>query len=915
MYAFGNSPHPQDEALSLSPVRFALLLAALASPVAASPAEESISYNRDVQAVFSRLGCNGGQCHGAVQGKNGFRLSLFGADPALDFDRLLHADGGRRLNVFDPEQSLLLQKATGQVAHQGGVRTSRGSAEYRILRDWIVAGAKGDDTDASRLVRLKVDPAEKTARIGEPFPLAVTAFFADGSSREVTGLCSFETLDAGIVTVDENGIVTPRGVGDAALIIRYRSDPILARVLTPRVSSDPFPEVRPENFVDRHVLARLRQLNLPPSPLSDDATFLRRVSLDLTGELPSAQDVRRFLADERADKRARKIDELLARPGHAALWTMNFCDILKAAEWGEFGSALSYEKEAARFQAWVRARLDENLPYDQFAARILTATSRDGKSLKEHAEEAVAMLGSAGPGRQDLELYSQRQTPDLYWQRHNSTGVEATLQVAHAFLGLRLECAKCHRHPNDTWQQDDLLSFANFFMGVRSIKQSTETPKLFPELEAARKELEAESKEMQKKVKQFKDDQGKKLEDDAKKAKAELEPLAKALSKAENELIVSIARAKEKKADVQAFAIKTASTRAQIEGLRKTIAPLKETMAANDTFNREMARMSKRAELMGNAGMRILQTDILIVKTPKFANVSSPIGTQTSKDFRLLGEKTTIDVPKDSDPRVLVAEWLRRPDNPYFARALVNRVWAHYFGRGIVDPPDNLSLLSPATHPELLKELSDGFIRSGYNLRWLHRTIVSSRTYQQSSMATKANEMDRANYAYFPYRRLPAEVMIDVLSQATGVPEKLGFSEQQYLRDTMRAVELPYVPGNGFVAFFLDTFGRTKRNGVVQCDCQRDTSATMLQVLSLANHPRVWEKITDPVGLATVLSKRNAKDDENIEELFLTVVSRPPTEGERLACRSYLADAPSPAEGYQGILWSLVNTKEFLLQH
>ena len=211
-------------------------------------------------------------------------------------------------------------------------------------------------------------------------------------------------------------------------------------------------------------------------------------------------------------------------------------------------------------------------------------------------------------------------------------------------------------------------------------------------------------------------------------------------------------------------------------------------------------------------------------------------------------------VPKDQDPRQVVMDWMRRPDNPYFARAIVNRVWAHYFGRGIIDPPDNLSSFNPASHPELLQELSDGFIKNKYDLKWLHRTILQSRTYQQSSTATAANEFDRANYAYFYYRRLPAEVLVDALNQATGTTEKMDM-EYFYWPKEMKTVEIPFAPRNTFVNFMLTNFGKPKRNSAVQCDCERDGSASVIQVLSLANHPRVWQKITDANGHVARISK------------------------------------------------------------
>ena len=193
----------------------------------------------------------------------------------------------------------------------------------------------------------------------------------------------------------------------------------------------------------------------------------------------------------------------------------------------------------------------------------------------------------------------------------------------------------------------------------------------------------------------------------------------------------------------------------------------------------------------------------------KFARVTSPLGTRESKAIRLLGETKPVSVPEGGDPRETVMDWMRRPDNPYFARAIVNRVWAHYFGRGIIDPPDNLSAFNPATHPELLRELCEGFIKNKYDLRWLHRTILNSRTYQQSSTALSASAADRANYASFPIRRLPAEVLLDALNRRPATTEKMDMKYNHWPED-MKTVEVPYPPRNTFVAFMLENFGRAK---------------------------------------------------------------------------------------------------------
>lgn len=879
----------------------ALLLLFLASPLLAAE-EPTPRFSRHVEAVFSRLGCNGGGCHGAVKGQAGFRLSLFAGDPAFDHERLLREYAGRRINPADPASSLLLRKATGQIRHEGGKRTDVGSSDYELLRRWIAAGAPLDTAENSRVTKLQVEPANRVGKTGERYPLKVHAHYADGSTEDVTSLCSFESLDSVIATVGaRTGLVEVCGAGDATLVVRYRGDTGIAQVLVPRIGDTPA-DTKAVGFIDRHVQAKLQRLKLPPAGVADDATFLRRASLDVTGELPTPEEVRKFLADASADKRTRKIEELLARPGYAALWTMKFCDLLKASEFGVYADGMSKEMDAPRFAAWVRARIEQNLPYDQFAEQILTATSREGRSLEEWAKDVVSLDEGYTSPRTDLEQYSKRKTLDLYWQRRDSGGVPGALQVAHTFLGLRLECAQCHRHPHDVWQQDDLLSFANFFMQVRQPGFQGDNEKKFPEVGAVFKKLNDEAKQLGEQAKKLRETKLKALDGEAKKAKTDSDKLlkeAQALETEATKLAANEAQAK----------------REQAAAKRKEAEPLKAKIAEFEKLQAEIATLERRAKLLPESAKRLLHAEVAdYPRKDHFASVTSPIGTQRSKKYRLLGDTKEITLAPGQDPRTVVVAWMRRADNPYFAKAIVNRVWAHYFGRGIVDPPDHLSAFNPPTHPELLAELTQEFIKHGYDLKWLHRTILSSRTYQQESTAPPGSAADRANYAAFYYRRLPAEVLLDALNQATGTSEDMEMKYQHWPAK-MKAVEVPFTPKNAFVTFMLEQFGRPERNSASQCDCERDSSASVLQVLSFANHPRVWQKIGDDNGLVSRVLKTVPGDDKRIEEIYLATLSRLPSEAEQKACLKYLKESPSPAKGLQGVLWSLLNTREFLLQH
>jgi len=836
---------------------------------AASGTDDAPKFSRHVSAIFSRLGCNGGTCHGAVQGKNGFRLSLFAADPVADLEHLVFGSRGRRISLAAPDMSLLLLKPTMQVAHKGGRVLERESPEYDILRRWISAGAPKDDIEASRVVSLEVTPKEQSIELGQTSALQVKATFADGTTEDVTALCRFESLASPVAAVDRDGKITAQGVGDAAIVVRYRAESTTALVIVPYKSSEPFPAINEANlsFIDREIIAKLRRLHVPPAPLCDDATFLRRISLDICGELPAPAEVKSFLADKAADKRAKKIDELLVRPGHAALWTLKFCDILKASQFGVYADAVKTEDDAPRFQAWIRARLEENTPYDEFTSRILLATSREGRSLDEWQKEVEGLFDGFNDKQEDIAIYTQRKTLDLYWQRADSQGLQGALQIAHSFLGLRMECAQCHRHPHDIWKQDDLLSFANFVTRVHKTGFSGDNEKKFPDVGARFKQLNEDSK---------------KQVADAKKLKDQIKDYDQKLKDAQS-----------------------TKDPAKISAAQKDL----------EDFKSKANKMESHGKNLEEVARRMLQAEVChVVDAKMVASITSPLGTQQSENFRLLGDKENLKIPANEDPREKLVEWLKRPDNPYFAKAIVNRVWAHYFGRGIINPPDDLSPLNPPSHPALLAELCREFVAHKYDLRWLHRTIMLSQAYQRDSQPSAATALDRTNFAYYYFRRLPAEVLLDTIDQATGTSEAMDMKFYHW-PEKMRTVEIPYTPKNAYITFMLRQFGRPNRASSVQCDCERDGNASVLQVLSIANHPRIWEKLADPKGHVARIAKEFSSAEEQLTEVFLCTVGRLPADNELQTAKNFLQQSASPAEGLQGVMWSLLNTREFLLQH
>ncbi len=385
-----------------------------------------------------------------------------------------------------------------------------------------------------------------------------------------------------------------------------------------------------------------------------------------------------------------------------------------------------------------------------------------------------------------LKHYDQRKTLDLYWQRIEATGIKGSLQVAHAFLGLRLECAQCHRHPHDVWKQDDLLSFSNFFMRIKGNGGGGNNAK----------DLKAENAAWLKKA----PEEAKKIREQTKKLQAKLTELTK------------------KKAPA----------------------------AEIDKAKEEVARLELQARTLENTGKRF-STEVFIItgKGGPTASVTSPLGKQSSDKYRLLGDTQPLKIKDGDDPRKVVMDWMRRPDNPYFARAIVNRVWAHYFTRGIVDPPDHLSPLNPPSHPELLDALAKGFVENKYDLKWLHRAILMSRTYQTSSTPTAANKGDRRNFAYYYLRRPMTEVLIDTINQATGAREK--FPARLFLPEGTRAIEVPgpirIETESASLAFAYQALSRPPRNPQTLCDCERESNASMVGALYIANHPQVHQKI------------------------------------------------------------------------
>lgn len=462
---------------SLTRLAFVLTLSiTFASPALADVtlpggvAIDKVDFERHVMGLLGRMGCASGSCHGSFQGKGGLQLSLFGYDPAKDYQSLVRDASGRRVDRSHAEASLALLKATGQAPHGGLTRFGPSSWQYRLLKRWIDQGAQWKPGSGD-LKSLDITPPEYAfKKPGEAGKLKVTATFADGTKEDITPLCDYRTNDDAIVEVSTVGAIKTHRPGDTAVIVSYRGTVVPVRVMVPTETKAGFVyrETQASNYVDREVFAKLKRLNMVPSNLSSDEEFLRRVTLDTIGTLPSPQEVRAFLADTSADKREKKIDELLAHPMHAALWATKFCDITGNNTDGLENPPARKPYLSQMWHDWFRVRMERNVPYDQIVQGVVTATSREGeKSVEEYAKQVEKYEDAHEKG--EKTGYADRETLDLFWRKQQRvTTEEWGEKTAAAFLGVRLECAQCHKHPFDRWTQADYRAYANIFATVNT---------------------------------------------------------------------------------------------------------------------------------------------------------------------------------------------------------------------------------------------------------------------------------------------------------------------------------------------------------------------------------------------------------------------------------------------------------------
>jgi hypothetical protein len=725
--------------LGLSLAGGALGLAAVPLLAQAPQAEQPrVTFLRDVAPILNKVGCTAGACHGAAKGKNGFKLSLRGYDARFDYEALLYDLSGRRFNRADPGRSLMLAKPSQEVAHGGGRRFAKDSDYYRTISNWIAQGSPYGDPAHDTVVELRAEPKEiLMTKPGDTASIKIVARYQDDQLRDVTRETIIESNVPDVASIEsDKAVVRGERVGEATLLVRYqgRFGAIPVTVLNPKPGFAWKP-LSQHNYIDRLVDAKLERLKIQPSDATDDATFLRRLSLDLTGRLPSPESVRAFVADRSRSKRTKAIDTLVASPEYVDHWSVKWGDLLQ--------SSRKYlgEKGAYEFQQWIRDAIAANRPYDALVRELLTSR---GSSYDNPAANYFRVTRDAKPA------------------------MEKTTQV---FLGVRMVCAQCHDHPFERWTQNQYYQMSAFFSAV--------------------------------------------------------------------------------------------GIRAGFE--------VGEEIVFDQRSDYEM-------------------------KHPKDGRVVKP-------QFMLASGAAA--VPDGPERRDVLAKWLTSKDNPFFAKAIVNRMWSYFLGKGIIDPVDDIRASNPPSNAALLEALTNDFVMHAFDLRYLMRTIVSSRTYQASIATNEWNVSDRDNFSHAIPRRLSAEELMDAVAAAAGarprfpdVPEDTGAAQ---LVD-------PHIGREGF----LDVFGRPARES--SCECERRSDFSLPQALNLVNGRTISDAVADPKGRVAKLVLSGKSDQAMVDELYLAALSRLPTQEERQRGLTYLANG-AKASRVQDLLWALVNSKAFLYNY
>lgn len=762
-------------------VRVGELSAKVPVTISGSSEPRPISFRREFMPLLSSAGCSDIRCHGAPSGKHEFRLSLWGLDPDLDYRQLTHKAYGRRTNSMNPDNSLILQKALTRIPHAGGRRFSADSSFAKLMTTWQAEGLR-DDVDKATIKSLQVSPARRVLQAPANWQqISVRAEFTDGHSRDVTRLTTFFSSDLALANVDRTGYVSFKAQGEVAILCRYMDQMESVRLIyIEKPAADyEWPNPPENNYIDKHVFAKLRMLNIAPSALCSDEHFVRRVYLDVCGILPSPEQALSFVASTEPEKRQNLIDDLLQRPEYVDFWTKKWMDVLRSSR-----DAIQLAG-AQTYQTWLRKQIADDASFTEIARALLTAK---GKSFTD----APANFFCVAPTPKEV-------TDPAYLQKDLA---EATAQL---FLGVRLQCAKCHDHPYERWKQDDYLSLAAHFAQVRQNRVGKAGPAGRPD----RREI-------------------------------------------------------------------------------------------------EITLDSKAPEIRDDAGVDVAP--------------------------RLPG-RSSLKLADGQDRRELLADWLTQKDNPFFAKAMVNRIWYHLHGRGIVEPVDDFRDSNPSANDELLDALAAEFVASGFRMKPLISAIVNSRTYQLSAVPTATNNADDRYFSHMQSRPLSAEVLLDAVCSVTGVPEVFEITNDYIsglpegtlkLPVGTRAVQLPV---NDFTTLintmgkyvryethpFLRTFGQPGRTQT--CECDREQTFGRKQALELIIGQETSDRLTEKQNCLSELLGQNLSDSEVLKALYVRALCRAPSASTAKSLLQHVAGSENKRQAWEDILWTILNSQEFVYQH
>ncbi len=725
-------------------LRYGFLLAIIIAGqcVCAQNKKSAADYENDVASIFATSNCASLDCHGAIVGAGGLKMVLFSGDNLADYQTMFRTSRARVLDLQNMTESLLLKKLSGDIKH-GGTTFKKDSEEYKTLFNWLENGAAFEVAGKLKPAALEVDNNLVVLEIGKSFKPKFTLKYTDLSVKDVSEAVFLRPSRQGVVEILQDGSIKAAGSGYVIVSASYIRNFAPIAVYVPRAKVPPEVAQKFSTKIDELVAVKQKLMNIAPSEICSDAEFLKRVYLDTTGFLPSAEIAEAFLRSNAKDKRAKLIDTLLLSEEFVDYLTLKLGDLLRIKS--EFPSNL-WPNAVQAYSAWIRNCILQNMPYDKMVRELLTTTGTNFKEPQVNFFRAVS-------------------------ERSASNYADA---ASLAFMGLRLNCVKCHAHPYEEWNIETARGVFAFF-----------------------------SKIYFKTTKEWKEE----------------------------------------------------------------ILCVNYNLNFKDPNNKVVA--------------------------PKFITGETPA------------------IPQNEDPRVIFVDWLLKPENPYFAKSAVNRVWYWLMNKGIIDPADDIRPNNLPSNPELLKHLEEEFAKNSYNLRGLFRLILNSDTYQRSCKKNEFNDGDDTFFSHKTPTRIYAESVNDIIQTVTGradafksiIPEPYAFWPEGF-----RAVQITDASLSNTL---LSLFGKPPRNSSYLND--RECTLTMPQVLYMASSSDISDKIQKS-DFITDLGKMKIDNKDKIKKLYLSFLARFPSDKEYKVTEEYLRNNGNSENALKDLAWAIVNTKEFLFK-